>query len=146
MKIERISQSALPDDQQHPVTDIPSMSYGMPNRQESAQQYSALLQPVRPNPTLIRFPNHTFYNTSLPVTAVSQTILSFNPTRRYLLIQNVGINDLVLGFNIPATLADGVQLPSGFQIVWENGIVPNNAIQAFSSTGTTVVILEGVEA
>ena len=102
-------------------------------------------QPISPLPTLVRNPNHTFSSGAVQVNAVSSTVVSASASRRYLLIQNVGINQCHLGFGTLASNQTGIELNAGFEIAFEEGILPNNAIDAISAIGTTLVILEASE-
>ena len=96
--------------------------------------------------TVVTNPNHTFSSGADHVNAVSNTVVSASPTRRYLLIQNVGLNVCHLGFNTIADAIRGIELNPGFEMKFEDGIVPNNAIDAISAVGTRLIILEGTRA
>jgi hypothetical protein len=73
-------------------------------------------------------------------------VLPRNESRIYLCVQNVGANDLQIGFS--STLASGLGVtlsPGGLGsqggfFVWDsNGFVPTNPIYAVSAVGTTIV-------
>ncbi len=138
-------QTSLPEDQQTAVTDETGYSIGLPYTQEIESISATPRRPVRKSATLIRNPSHKFNSGAIRVSAVSQVALSDNPQRRFLLIQNVGINICYLGFGVPASASTGVELNAGFYQSFEEGICPNNGINAVSPIGTTLIIIEGVE-
>jgi hypothetical protein len=88
--------------------------------------------------------------TQVAVTLASGTttqILPRNETRVYLCIQNVGANDLQIGFSstlaagLGVTLSPGGLGAQGGFFVWDsNGFVPTNPVYAVSASGSTIVV------
>ena len=80
---------------------------------------------------------------------ITTFILGSNNQRNYLLIQNVGQNDLQIGFNNSLTAGNGTTLsPGGLgaqggSILFDQTYIPQNTIYAVSAIGSTIVILEG---
>lgn len=136
--------TALPGELQESVGDT-AFSYGLPKTQTVDDIRQVPRTPTRKAPTLIRNPPHKFNSGGIRVSATSNLILSDNPNRRYLLIQNVGINVCFLGYGVSATVATGIELNPGFEQEFDAGICPNNSINAISPIGTTLIILEGTE-
>jgi hypothetical protein len=97
----------------------------------------------------------TVVNMSLRQTAValsagqSKLILPANQRRGYLLIENVGANDLTLGWDsapvagLGTTLSPGGLGSQGGSLEFKTpGPVPTNAIYAISASGSTIVASE----
>lgn len=80
---------------------------------------------------------------------VVTSIIPRNALRNYLCIQNVGSNDLQFGFTNTLVAGNGTTLsPGGLGkqggfFLWERNWVPDNSIYAVSTTGTTIIVLEG---
>lgn len=66
-------------------------------------------------------------------------ITPYNPTRRYLCVQNVGANALVVGFGKRSV---GYTIYGGQEKVFDVK-VPIDSLNLMSVLGTSVVILEG---
>lgn len=92
---------------------------------------------------IVTAPQHRFVSSSVNLTSKPQSILGANEIRRFLMIQNTGLNTAFLGFGVvPKANGDGaILLEPGFEISLD--IVPNNEITALSTSGTTLAILEG---
>lgn len=98
-------------------------------------------------------------NLSLPVTqgvvvvaagGAPVEILAAKTGRRYLAIVNVGLGRATLGFGAAAAVGQGWPLEPAGELggqgggyIAEAGGVPNNALFAASTQGTTLIVLEG---
>lgn len=94
-------------------------------------------------------------NMSLTQTAVTLSagvvtaILPRNDQRNYLCLQNVGSNDLQFGFVSTLTAGNGTTLsPGGLGkqggfFLWDGNWIPANSIYAVSTSGTTIIAVEG---
>ena len=93
--------------------------------------------------------NVTSYPTTLSA-AVGATLLAANPRRCYLAIQVTGTNPASFGFDsIPAAgggiSLDGASGAGGQGGSWEwVDAVPVDAVYGFSTAGTDVVVIEGI--
>jgi len=80
---------------------------------------------------------------------VAQQIVPANNGRRFLLIQNTGINPLTLKEDAAPTAAAGMGLDPATSAGGQGGswnpteVVPTNAYWAISTVGTTVISVEG---
>lgn len=90
-------------------------------------------------------PEINMYTSTQFIGATVQSIFGANKNRRYLLIQNVGAVTVFLGFGSTPDVAgnNSIELPSGFQISFENGYVPNNECKAICASQSKISILEG---
>lgn len=82
--------------------------------------------------------------------ATSTALLPANPNRKYLCIQNVSTGDATLNFSATAVAGQGLVLSAGAAAggqgaawTWESTGVPQDAINAISTPGTVLVVLEG---
>lgn len=94
--------------------------------------------------------NGTLKQTVVTVANAATLIVGRNDTRNYLCIQNVGANDINIGFE-PGTVTagngttlspGGLGKQGGF-FLWDGDFIPTNPIYAISAVGSTVVVLEG---
>lgn len=94
----------------------------------------------------------TITQTVVTLAAATNTqLLAANASRRYLLIVNIGTGDAWLAFGSTAAVAaTGYPLPAAAAAGGQGGgyscdasTVPSGAIQAISTAGTTLVVLEG---
>lgn len=82
------------------------------------------------------------------VTSAATEIVKRNVQRNYLCVQNVGTNDLTIGFTSTITDGNGTVLsPGGIGkqggfFEWKE-FIPTNPVYAISAAGTTIVVLEG---
>ncbi|MET4190714.1 MULTISPECIES: hypothetical protein [unclassified Bradyrhizobium] len=98
--------------------------------------------------------NRVTCTTSVYVLApgVARQIAAQNKGRRYLLVQNVGnANPATIKTDTnPSAQADGMGLDPATTAAggqggsWEPAMVPSNAINAISTLGTTLVVIEGI--
>ncbi len=95
-----------------------------------------------------------FITTAKTLTAATSALLiSQNPERTYLLLQNTGTNPASFTFGSGAAVAAaGLSLDpasgaggQGGSIVFDSqfGTVPQDAVHAISTSGTTVIAIEG---
>ena len=110
-------------------------------------------------PSLARYPSaavkqgvvadtfqHEFTTNTFLVGPQVVSLAGANKNRRYLLIQNTGGFDIYVDFGgTPVYAQRGILLPAGTNIVFENGIVPNNEVRAVCTPTTTVVVCEGIQ-
>jgi hypothetical protein len=92
-------------------------------------------------------------NSYLPLTQRVVTLAAGTSTqlaakvtfRGYLAIQNIGGNDATVNFDAPAVSGQGWLLAAGGGgMTWANGEgVPTNQLTAISTSGTTIVVIEG---
>jgi hypothetical protein len=93
--------------------------------------------------------NGALTKTSLVATAVAKQVIPGNSLRNYLLIENVGTNDLEFGFDSSLAVGSGIVLsPGGLGkqggfLVWDGNFIPTNPIWVISAVGSTITILEG---
>ena len=95
--------------------------------------------------------NGTLTQTVAAVANTASLVVGRNDTRNYLCIQNVGANDINIGFdpNAKPTAGNGTTLsPGGLGkqggfFIWEKNYIPTNPIYAISAAGSTIVVLEG---
>jgi hypothetical protein len=73
-----------------------------------------------------------------------------NSLRNYLLIQNIGGDDIVIGFDPTVTPTTGVVLAPGSTapgqggfFLWQDNFIPSNAIWVCSANASSVAVLEG---
>lgn len=126
---------------QHPSGRAPSISRGFASGRALNTDQKTIRQIVV-NIT----PELNMYTSTQFVSSQAQPIFGANKNRRYLLIQNVGAVTVYLGFgSTPNTNGDnGIELPSGFQISFESGFVPNNECTAIAPAQSKITVLEGV--
>lgn len=93
-----------------------------------------------------------YKTTAITVSAATTTlIVGRNTGRQYLAIQNTGVNPVSFGFvaESPAAAGAGISLDPASAAGGQGGswewvdTVPTNPIYAYSTTGTTVVVVEG---
>lgn len=130
---------------QRPSSRSPSQANGFTSDKRESEGRQ-LKKSVREMPQVMATTGeHVMYSNTIFAGSLVQTILGANPNRRFLLIQNVGAQTVFFGFgSTPNVNGDNaIEIPSGFQISFENGIVPNNEIQAVCQNSTKLAILEG---
>lgn len=120
----------LPDDVTQP-SGKPSRTLGL--------TLNAQTRPVKHTVAQQRFQSST------RVASTEIQLIAANPTRSYLLIQNTGGNDILLGFGAqPTTSGDNaIVLPASTQLDFPSGNVPMNEIYVISTGGSTFAVLEG---
>ena len=91
----------------------------------------------------------TLTQTVATATSTAKSVLSSNPNRNYLSIENIGSNDVSIGFNGNVIAGGGIVLSPGApgnqggSFLWDGPTVPSNEIWIISASGSTVLILEG---
>lgn len=87
---------------------------------------------------------------TVAVTATSAQKLAANANRRYLMVENIGTGDATLNFGAAAVIGQGKPLNAadasgrqGGSFAMEGSAVTTQAINAVSTAGTTLMILEG---
>lgn len=116
----------------------PSRSYGF----AQSNTPSVRRNPAHPQgtQTLTRMQStRVFVNTD------PQVIVAASSNRNYLLIQNNGTSDVLLGFGVIPNLdgSNAMVLASGSQYDFSSGIVPNNEVYAVSSASNSISINDG---
>ena len=87
---------------------------------------------------------HHFSTNTITVGQKVVSIAAANKKRRYLLIQNTGLNGVYISFgDSPVFNKRGIFLAAGNVLEFANGVVPNNEIQAVCTPTTKLVICEG---
>lgn len=92
-----------------------------------------------------------FTQTVITVPAATSTLLiAANPRRDYLAFQNIGAGDANLGFAGSASADTGWSLDAasaagrqGGSMVWEGSSICPTSVYAYSTVGTSIVVLEG---
>lgn len=125
-----------------------SEQFGTPLPQEPLQDYSDLfrfLSTLAGDPKLQRF-----FVGLAPVSAVdatytiganSQEFVPARPNRQYLLIANIGGNDLKVSFGKPAAVGIGITIAAGG--FYEPLRPLSTSINMLSVAGTTATVIEG---
>jgi hypothetical protein len=77
-------------------------------------------------------------------------VVSGNTRRNYLLIQNTGLDDIVIGLDPSVTPTTGVVLAPGRAapgqggfLLWQDNFIPTNPIWICSVNVSSVAVLEG---
>lgn len=90
----------------------------------------------------------TITSTVVTLTAATDaTVAAANPYRKYLAIVNIGgTNPATLNFNAAAVAGQGWLLSTNgtTKLEFASGVVPVGAVHAISTSGTTLVVLEGI--
>lgn len=85
--------------------------------------------------------------TVVTLTAATDTALNLDPFDKSLCLQNIGAHDATLAFNGTAAVAgQGWDLSSTAGAnakCWDSGTVPSGIVHGISTSGTTIVVLEG---
>lgn len=92
---------------------------------------------------------HEFSTSTFVVGSDVISLAGANKKRRYLLIQNIGAQPVFIDFGGTPRfgavgVSRGILLAPNTNIVFENGIVPNNEVRAVCTPTTTVVVCEGI--
>jgi len=126
--------SDLPFSSTHAVDNTPSRASGMATSKIPKGKTQKTLQ-------------HIFVSSNRSIDTSQQSLLAASSSRCYLLIQNTGGLDILLGFGAFPTLdgANAIVLPPNTQIDFPSGYVPNNEIYAVCSGNGQVAILEGTK-
>lgn len=141
--MKKIRQTSLPADVTDPVTDELGYSTGAQTQLAPLPDLSA---PKAAPARKVEHGPHRFISQTRDTNSIPRSIIGSSLKRKYLLIQNVGVVTVYLGFGVTPTVNgdNAIELPAGVAISFENGICPNTEIEAISSTGSTLAILEGV--
>lgn len=110
----------------------------------------AAIAATNPLPMVAR-PHGSVTQTVITVTAATSVqLVAANSARRYLALAVIGTSPANLGFAGSAAANSGWPLDGasetgrqGGGIVWEGSTVPSGAVHAYSTVGTTIVVLEG---
>lgn len=96
--------------------------------------------------TIIPGDPYTVTQTSVALSANTSTqVVAANGLRKSLAVLNRGTSDADLQIGGPAAIGAGILLPAnGGGYVFEEGAVPNGALQVISPSATTIIVLEGV--
>lgn len=100
-------------------------------------------QPYNPNQNAVPTQEVAipFSTSSFTADTVAQQILIMRPNRKYLLIQNNGVNPIYINFDSAPTAAIGVKIPAGGN--YEPSKVPTNSVFVIASGSTPVTVIEG---
>ncbi|PCI44001.1 MAG: hypothetical protein COB41_05550 [Proteobacteria bacterium] len=142
MRVNKIEQSSIPNDNSN-IADGVGFSTGI-----SVDSNDAYKATKKKRKNKISFGYHKFTSSTADISTVASSVVGASKARNYLLIQNIGTETIFLGFNVTPKIngENSIELPAGFQISFENGIVPNTAINALSVVGSRISVLEGVGA
>jgi hypothetical protein len=86
-----------------------------------------------------------------PTAEAPVRVLDRNELRNYLLIQNVGGENITFGFDSSVTDGNGIVLAPGGTagpaqggfLLWQDNFIPSNAIYVASAAASSVAVLEG---
>lgn len=92
----------------------------------------------------------TITSTLVAVSTSSSVVIAANPNRKYLAIQNIGLNHVNLGFSASAILNQGWAIDPAAAIGRQGGalsfepLLVTQEIRAIAPAATTLIVLEGV--
>jgi len=139
-------QTDIPDQQSGGIHSEPVWSRGY-STNSPAPTLAKSNNLGQPPAREVSFKTHTFKSTRFKVESVrSTTIVSPNPRRRSLTIQNVGAGNAQLAFGADAFASgeNSIDLLVGTSISFSI-ICPNNEISAICTPTTVISVLEGFE-
>lgn len=136
-------QTSLPQDLEF-SEEAPSSAHGFGDPQiqkyrggKPPKQKGPKKPPVHTTAGLTRFSSSRVFTQS----GNEKILIANNRKRKYLMIQNVGTVEILLGFS--GSVKNGIELPAGAQLDFSSGYVPFNEIKAFSIGDGELAVLEG---
>lgn len=138
-----IRQTSLPTQNADPINDNPTRAvgfstknYGVPHADNS---------PLKQVPRIVTSPPMDFYTTAMPIAASVINVRGSNDLRKYLMLQNIGTQNIWLAFGNQPVVNDSQLLPPNGVWLFESVSCPNNELNAISvGVGSKLAFTEGV--